>query len=256
MKSFSLLVLLLILSCSLTFAFAQQVAGAPLIVQKAVAFSGKQANDQIDTLELFEIAKQWQQRDNQDAWALYHYLADELNHVPSMARLGLQFPETDERALHYFQRAGEEGPHHASLYNAGRILAQQQDWVQALYYLKVAATLASTHPEYAQESTTKISKEAHATVSEQVPNDLTLVQMADVFMFGSIHDIPESAEALWRNAISSLVQFSETQDAKAKSQALSDLQQIMKSHKSDLTPLQIRMVTNVLDAMTESEAEL
>jgi TPR repeat protein len=254
-KGLSLSLLLFILSCSLACAFAQQ-AGAPPIVQKAAEFAEKQPNDKIDTLELFEIAKKWQRKNNEDAWTLYHYLADELNHVPSMARLGHLYPEADERSLHYFQRAGEEGPHHASLYNAGRILAQQHDWVQALYYLKASATLGANYPDYEQESTTKVSREAHETVSQQVPDDITLVQMADVFMFGSIDDVPEPVEALWRNAITSLVQFSEKQSDAARSQAVTALQEIMKSHKGELSPLQVRMVTNALDAMTESVSEL
>ena len=253
MQGLSLLLLrvLLFASSSLTFAFAQQ--GAPPIVQKAAEFAEKQPNDKIDTLELFEIAKKWQRSNNQDTWTLYHYLADELNHVPSMARLGHLYNEQDERALHYFQRAGEEGPHHASLYNAGRIFAQQQDWVQALYYLKVAATLGTTHPDYEQESTTKIAREAYETVSQQVPNDMSLVQMADVFMFGSLQDVSEPVEALWRNAITSLVDFSEKQDMNAKRQATDSLQQILNSHKNVLTPLQIRMATNALDALVESD---
>lgn len=253
MKDLTLLTLLLLISCSLTFAFAQQAA--PAIVLKAAESVNKKPNDKIDTLELFEIAKLWQQTNNDDAWELYEYLADQ-HHVPSMARLGHHYPENDERALKYFVRAGEEGPHHASLYNAGRIFAQQQDWVQALYYLKVAAALESTHPEYAQESTTVVSKEAHATVSQQVPNDITLVQMADIFMFGSIHDLPENVETLWREAITSLVRYSETQDDSAKQQAANALQKILSSHRADLTSLQIRMATNALDAIVGDESEL
>jgi len=253
MKELSLLLVLLFVSYSLTCAFAQ--GAAPSIVQKAAEFAEKQPNDKIDTLELFEVAKKWQRKDNKDAWTLYHYLADDLNHVPSMARLGHLYPETDERALLYFQRAGEEGPHHASLYNAGRILAQQQDWVQALYYLKAAATLGESYPDYEQESTTKISREAHETVSQQVPDDITLVQMADVFMFGSLQDVSEPVEDLWRNAITSLVQFSENQDSSAKSQAVTALEQIIKSHSGELTPLQTRMVTNVLNDLLVSESD-
>lgn len=255
MKVRSLLLLLLVGSCSLACAFAQQAAPktVPPIVLKAAEFVEKQPDDSIDTLELFEVAKTWQQNNNPDALTLYHYLADELNHVPSMARLGFLYPETDDdRALLYFQRAGDEGPHHASLYNAGRILAQRQDWVQALFYLKAAATLAKSYLDYEQESITKIATEAHETVSQQVPDDITFIEMADVFMFGSLSDLSKPVEALWRSAITSLVQFSENRDANAKIQAISDLTLLLKSHSNQMTALQRRMVINALSAMQDS----
>jgi tetratricopeptide (TPR) repeat protein len=252
MKGLSLLLLLFVGSCSLAYAFAQQAA--PIIV-KAAEFAEKQPNDSIDTLELFEVAQKWQQVNNPDAWTLYHYLADDLNHVPSMARLGFHYPETDDRALLYFQRAGDEGPHHASLYNAGRILAQRQDWVQALFYLKAAATLAKSYPDYEQESITKIATEAHETVSQQVPDDVTFIEMADVFMFGSLSDLSKPVEALWRNAITSLVEYSANQDTNSKDQAVSDLKLLLKSHSNEMTPLQSRMVTNALNAMQEANDE-
>ena len=248
-------VLFLVVMCSRTFAFAQQAA-VPPVVHKAAEFAEKGPNDKIDTLELFEVAKKWQRKDNEDAWTLYHYLADELHHVPSMARLGHLYPETDDRALLYFQRAAEEGPHHASMYNAGRISAQRQDWVQALYFLKAAATLGSEYPDYEQEGTTKIAREAHQTVSQQVPDDITLVQVADVFMFGSLQDVPEPVEALWRDAITSLVEFADKQDANAKNKAVTALQQIIQSHSQELSPLQIRMVTNSLNEILASGSEL
>lgn len=257
MKGLSLLLLLFISSCSfITCAFAQQAAdaSAPPIVLKAAEFADKQPNDSIDTLELFEIAKKWQRKNNQDAWMLYHYLADELNHVPSMARLGHLYDEKDDRALLYFQRAGDEGPHHASLYNAGRILVQRQDWVQALFYLKAAATLGDSHPDYEQKSMTKIAREAHKTVSQQVPDDITFVEMADV-MFGSLKDVSEPVEALWRNAITSLVQFSENHDESVKNQANTYLQELLKSHSDEMTLLQTRMVTNALNAMQETASD-
>ncbi len=254
MKGISLLLLLFISTCSIALAFAQQAGtSVPPIVLKAAEFAEKKANDSIDTLELFEIAKQWQEENNQDAWTLYHYLADELNHVPSMARLGNSYPETDDRALLYFQRAGDEGPHHASLYNAGRILAQRHDWVQALFYLKAAATLGESYPDYVQEGTTKVATEAHETVSQQVPDDISLVEMADVFMFGSLQDVPAPVVALWRSAVMSLVQYSENQDASVKDTAMKDLQQLLKLHNDEMTPLQTRMVTNALTAIQESD---
>lgn len=250
---------LFVASCSLACAFAQQAAitdAVPPIVLKAAEFAEKQPNDSIDTLQLFEVAKTWQQMNNPDAWTLYHYLADDLNHVPSMARLGFHYPETDDdRALLYFQRAGDEGPHHASLYNAGRILAQRQDWVQALFYLKAAATLAKSYPDYEQESITKIATEAHATVSQQVPDDISFIEMADVFMFGSLSDLSKPVEALWRSAITSLVQYSENQDTNAKDQATSDLKLLIKSHSNEMTPLQSRMVTNALSAAMQEYSD-
>lgn len=256
MKGLSLLLLLLVGSCLLACACPQEAGDTavppPIVLKAAAEITGDQPQESIDTLQLFEVAKTWQQTNNPDAWTLYHYLADHLNHVPSMARLGFHYPETDDRALLYFQRAGDEGPHHASLYNAGRILAQRHDWVPALFYLKAAATLASSYPDYEQESITKIATEAHETVSQQVPDDVTFIEMADVFMFGSLADLTKPVDDLWRSAITSLVQYSENQDTSAKRQAISDLNLLLKSYSEEMTPLQRRMVANALSAMQES----
>lgn len=71
---------------------------------------------------------------------LWHALADGADHVPSAVALGFSYAEVDkELALNYFVQASNgdgEGPHQASLYNAGRLLLELNEAASSLAYSK------------------------------------------------------------------------------------------------------------------------
>ena len=82
-----------------------------------------------DYTALFRLAKLVQQQPTDlstTSRKIFHALADEAGHIPSQVALGMQYYNNNDsdKALQYFVDAGENGPHQASLYNAGRIYAE------------------------------------------------------------------------------------------------------------------------------------
>lgn len=257
----------LLIHVSVLGCLSQQI---PSIVKKAIKFAEKDAtlDPGADSSALYKTARKWldDSKRTKDAWELIQFLADEKTHVPSMAKLGHKHAEGGQprQALHYFQLAAEYGPHHASLYNAGHILAQENaelntpDWVGALAYLRAGATLHLTAPGYAQESTTKVSMDAYEIVSQQVANsELSLKQSADVFLYGSLHDLPLEAESMWKEAVKHLIRFNDTfvgtegsvQDGTAMSKAVQSLRSLWESYSPVLSKLQMHLVLDHMNDM-------
>jgi len=218
--------------------------------------------------------------------ALYSFAADELDHPSSQAKLGELFelgkPPYVQRstsvALHYYQKAGEHG-HHSSLYNAGRILARgmteediaavqsgearsdrfvQVDLIGAMAYLQAAATLHIHYPEDSDESLVPLSIEAHGVVSANAAHaDFTLRQVADAFVFGTLSEVNDEADVLWRNAVDHLLKFNETfvatdgrvQDTVQMKGAAKYLRDIVQQHSDSLSSLQLYLVLDNLNDM-------
>lgn len=232
----------------------------PAIVKKAIQAAGAKG----DTSSLYKVAKAWlaDPKQESDGWKLVDYLAKEKEHVPSMAQLGHKYgaegPEQDNAmALHYFKQAGGN-LHHASLYNAGLLLAKQSDYVGALAYLRGGTTLVATHPKYAQESMTKLSYEAYTFVSEQAAHaEMTVKESADVFLYGSLDDAPEELEQLWTDAAVALVKFNSTfvasmgmlQDAVSMANAVTAMRQIWEKYSTSLSNLQAFLVLDHMNDM-------
>jgi tetratricopeptide (TPR) repeat protein len=171
---------------------------------------------------LYEIAKQMNRNDNADdtltSVELWHALADS-DHILSQVALGFAYAENDKsRAIAYFVQAGEDGPHQAALYNAGRLLAEQEDFVKALAYLRAAYTLAERHSKYATDHLTETSRYAYERLSEQLValmqeslttkgSILSIQQVADMFLYANINDFPMPAskeEKTWQAAMEAL----------------------------------------------------
>ena len=185
------------------------------VIAKAVAETGD--GESSDASSIYKVAIQWYNEESKrdEAIQVLHHLADSGNHVLSCAKLGHYYATTGDttRAVDYFKRAGEEGPHHTSLYNAGKLLAEQQrDWVGALAYLKAAATLSNSYPpEYISMETTQSALEAYEIVCRQLSRQsLTIVELADVFVFGSLQELSEDAQTLWVQAINGLLALNQT----------------------------------------------
>ena len=188
-------------------------------IANAIKESGSEGESS-DLSSMYKVAVQWYNEESKrdDAVQVLHHLADTGNHVLSCAKLGHYYANTGltTRAIDYFKRAGEEGPHHTSLYNAGKLLAEQQgDWVGALAYLKAAATLPNSYPpEYISKETTQSALEAYDIICRQLSRQpLTIVELADVFVFGSLQELKEDAQTLWVQAINGLLTLNQTGDS-------------------------------------------
>jgi tetratricopeptide (TPR) repeat protein len=249
------------------------------IVEKAT-----QENDisSSDLTSLYRISQAWYKEESRrsEALQLYHHLADTHNHILSMSKLGHHYAQPQQgviitqqerdKAVHYFSQAGEKGPHHASLFNAGGLLAEESDWVGALAYLRAASTLAESHPpQYVSEATTQSALEAYAIVSERVSREqehLTLVQVADIFIFGSLQDVPDIEASHWKEAITSLIRFNQTlvessgqsQDAESMKKVVQALRIIWESYGSlgKLSNLQAFLVLVYMNDMLSPLAAL
>jgi hypothetical protein len=214
-------------------------------------------NELSEELKLYRVAKIWRKdlKLEKYAWELFEFLADTHHHVYSLATLAFKSVEQGftMKALRYFQLAGEFGPHHASLFNAGRILAdlESPDLSTALAYLRSASTLHRTHPEHAQESVTKLALEAYDVLSRQIANSqISLQQSAHIFLYAALYGLPEEADAHWRDAMLALIKFNETfvesegrtLDSPAMLKAVTYLRKLWESHSRILSPLQRHLV--------------
>ena len=216
---------------------------------------------------------------------LLSYAAISKDHVPSQAILGRMYAKGEEpfkrntvQALYWFQKAGGQGEH-ASLYNAGLILTEgmssediedveagrrkREDYIQAdlvggLAYFHTAARLHLQYSDTAHESLTMLSKEAHAVVAESAAYaDLTIVQVADVFMFGSLEDVEDEVGAKWRRAVEHLTAFNssfvasagQTQDAAAMRAGAAALIALVEEDASVLSDMQMFLSLDYLNDM-------
>jgi tetratricopeptide (TPR) repeat protein len=203
---------------------------------------------QRDIHTLYKVAKSMNKQDPLTSVKIWHSLADS-EHVLSQVALGFAYAESDRPlAIAYFVQAGENGPHQAALYNAGRLLAEQHDYTKALAYTRAAATLANTNPTFATLQLTNTSQEAYEALSKQImtiPN-LSLQDVADMFLYANISDFPapnSKQEKVWRKAMQSL----QNDDFKAAGQHFEKLQ----SHP-DLSDLQSHLLKALLLYVTRS----
>jgi hypothetical protein len=129
---------------------------------------------------------------------LWHHLADEADHVPSAVALGFSYAEVDkELALKYFVQASngdDEGPHQASLYNAGRLLLELNEAAMSLAYIRSCANVEKKYPAYATPAQTKTCKEAYELLSNQIMTKTTpgIEDATEMFLYASIDDYPQA----------------------------------------------------------------
>jgi tetratricopeptide (TPR) repeat protein len=152
------------------------------------------------------------------AFSILHTLADGssslMPHVKSQVVLATAYYNKGDKvkAIHYFELAGEQGPHQAALYNAGRTHAELENWVPAIAYIRESAVLSETHPEAVEDAMTKTVIKAYVTFSEKIANaDLSIEQAADIFMYGALQDkLSEDDDNNWKVAVTNLATFNET----------------------------------------------
>ena len=234
-------------------------APIPLLIQKIAQETGANDSDSI-----YKVARTWlvDPKSMSDGVQALHYLADTQNHILSSVKLGYHYSESNkEMALKYFIAAGENGPHHASLYNAGRLLADLGDWVGSLAYLKTSAVFHTLYPaEYAKEETTKLATEAFEIICKRLSREeLPIIQAADVFIFGSLQDLPDEAISVWSTSVMKLIEFNQTfvesngqrQDEDAMKEVTKSLRTLWEKFGTNglLSPLQTYMVLDNINDM-------
>ena len=191
---------------------------------------------------------------------IFHALADgDERHIMSMVQLGFAYAEEDKsKAIQYFAQAGEDGPHQPSLYNAGRLLAEQGEFPSALGYMREAIELAKAYPEYATDKMTETAKAGFNSLSIQLQEvELRLEEMVHMFPYSDLNGFPETesdADKLWHEAMSMLEYFGETKKIshlEISVKKLSDFQMQNDEHMSALQrSLLRRILTITLDLMS------
>ncbi|KAL3908073.1 MAG: hypothetical protein SGARI_003232 [Bacillariaceae sp.] len=217
---------------------------------------------------LYEVAKAMNANSNDDknkksaanddnkiaSMEIWHALADAGNddngHILSQVALGFAYAANDKpRAIAYFVAAGEAGPHQSALYNAGRLLAETEDFVKALAYLRAAYSVAETHPKYATEHLTETSRYAYEQLSGQLValiqdslrtkgSVLSIQQVADMFLYANIKDFPppsSKGEKTWQGAMEAL-------QSERWELALVQLEKLEKQFGSELSQLQMALL--------------
>eukprot|EP00527_Entomoneis_sp_CCMP2396_P000654 CAMPEP_0198152430 /NCGR_PEP_ID=MMETSP1443-20131203/59827_1 /TAXON_ID=186043 /ORGANISM="Entomoneis sp., Strain CCMP2396" /LENGTH=447 /DNA_ID=CAMNT_0043818459 /DNA_START=75 /DNA_END=1418 /DNA_ORIENTATION=- len=185
---------------------------------------------------LYQIAKGMSNHDatRQKAVQIFHILADidkeskfqQQQHqgyaIESQVALGFYYSKQHDgnhdldKALHYFETAGEAGPHQAALYNAGRIHAAKGQWVPAMAFIHAAATMKEQdHDEsssyyYYSDSVEETALEAFELLSQRIAQQpaLSIREIADIFMYANLDNFPNSSSnndkdstELWTNAM-------------------------------------------------------
>lgn len=185
-------------------------------IENAIEESGGKS----DVSSIYKVALSWyntqgeKSSKSEDAIEVFHQLADTGKHVMSSVKLGHHYVEigNESLAIKYFVQAGEEGPHHQSLYNAGKLFAEQGSWVEALAYLQAAALLSKSYPqEYISKETIDVAQKAFEIICRRVSKEkLTIQSTADIFIYGSLTELPDEAQELWKQAVQGLMKYSQT----------------------------------------------
>mmetsp|Transcript_35760 Transcript_35760/g.86517 ORF Transcript_35760/g.86517 Transcript_35760/m.86517 type:complete len:283 (-) Transcript_35760:20-868(-) len=185
---------------------------------------------------------------------IFHALADgKEHHILSMVQLGFAYAEEDKsQAIQYFVQAGEDGPHQASLYNAGRLFAEEGEFAAALGYMRAAISLSTG------AKMTETARAGYNSLNNQLQQvELGLNEMVSMFPYADLNDFPQQgskADKLWNEAMALFESFGKTKkisDLEACVKKLSDFQMQNDTKMSALqTSLLRRILTTALDIMS------
>lgn len=196
---------------------------------------------------------------------IFHALADgPSHHILSMVQLGHTYSEADKsQALKYFVQAGEDGPHQASLYNAGRLFLEVEpaEYDRALAYIRAAATLASdkstamyAKPQMTEAATTAYHDLSTMLISSIQAGGLTFEQMMNLFSYASIDNNPKpgsKGDKLWNAAMEEIVKFinpgKNEVDISVLERARNDLTKLQEVGKKELSALQMELIAAIMN---------
>jgi len=182
---------------------------------------------------------------------IWHKLADgDVHHIMSMVSLGFTYSEEDkQQAIKYFVQAGEDGPHQSSLYNAGRLFVETNDYMRGLAYIRAAATFErDNYNKNAGTQMTQTATEAYHDLSRMMlAVDMKLQDIVHVFPYASIDGFPKEGskeDKLWVHAMQKLEEYAMTKKQPAMQMARKDLYKLQNS--KGLSKLQDYLLRGVL----------
>ena len=196
---------------------------------------------------------------------IFHALADgPSHHILSMVQLGHTYSEADKsQALKYFVQAGEDGPHQASLYNAGRLFLETEpvEYDRALGYIRAAATLADdkstamyAKPQMTETATTAYNDLSKALIASVQAGGLTFEQMMNIFSYASIENNPKpgnKGDKLWNGAMEKIVKFinrgKDEVDISVLESVRNDLTKLQEVGKKELSALQMELIAAIIN---------
>ena len=253
------------------------------LVAKALNYVAARSGASLDTAEsivasiqigsvdaLYDVAKEMNAaptstngvEDKLASIQIFHALADGAHHILSMVQLGHTYSVEDkQQAIKYFVQAGEDGPHQASLYNAGRLFLEiaPVDYVRSMAYIRSAAVLADDKHTamYAKPQMTETATKAYHDLSEALVSSmrdggvLTLEERMNLFPYASISNYPRpnsKGDRLWSGAMEKLVNL--IHQAKRGGDNAGDVGTLA-SVRNDLTKLQEGVGKNDLSALQQ-----
>jgi len=180
---------------------------------------------------LYQVAKSMSNDgDYLTAIPIYHALADSSSgHVPSMFALGFAYSKHDKpKAIHYFSKAGQEGPHAASLYNAGKLLLEENDLVTSMRYLLAAAQMDSNQQQIYVEAYNLQSQ----TILDTIILQLSVQEMMDLYPYANIHG--HSTNGIWENARNHVSEYLKTHTTQQLQLARTNLSMLFNDEVSKL----------------------
>jgi tetratricopeptide (TPR) repeat protein len=201
---------------------------------------------------LYSVAKSMTDAGDIASIEIWHQLADgEAHHIMSMVSLGFAYYEKDkQKAVKYFVQAGEDGPHQASLYDAGFLFIQLGDYPRALAYIRESAIF---NGKGQSDEMTNKATEAYFKFSRMMKALKMSVQlMTNIFPYASIDGFPKegsSEDKLWVNAMKNLQDYNESKTTKSMESARRSLSKLKK--RDGLSDLQTHFIEKIL-IQTES----
>ena len=206
---------------------AQQETELPSDLQQVASDYAKAKNipfEKKNVTSIYQIAKGLSNHDatRQVAMQIFHILSDTYNHLDCQVALGFYYakeykqqhqqesesPQSNPyflQALKYFEHAGQEGPHQAALYNAGRLHASTGNWVEGLAFIQAAASMTEDEASYS-DSVEETATEAFELLGQTIASQpqLKTRDKADIFLYANLNGFPEvgsAAAKYWSSAM-------------------------------------------------------
>lgn len=183
-----------------------------------------------DIETLYQVARSMNDAgDTQTSVEIWHALADgDASHIMSMVSLGFTYSVADkQQALKYFVQAGEDGPHQSSLYNAGLIFIETNDYPSGMAYIRAAATFEG---EGGSDKMSQMAVNAYQKLSSMMKSvKMSLQNISDTFPCANIDGFPKEGSAeykLWDNAMRNLEDYNKSQNPKHMIAARKDLSKL------------------------------
>ena len=219
------------------------------------------SNDRLDSIAIFHSLADSPNNNNIDngGGSSSNNNDDDNSHIPSMIQLGYAYSkENKPLAIKYFAEAGYKGKHQVSLFNAGRLFAEQHMAAESLEFFKAAILLSGDGTSgNSHNEMTKTSQEAYDILCEQlITIDLPTEEMARTFLYADM-EFPsndERDEREWKTIILQIQQHLETKEHVGGVAARINRYHI--NHRRKMSELQKSLLKRILRKLSIWEEEI